>query len=121
MRLCKCFRGRIFIGVIDKGKVIGTDTSNVARSRLQDTINKVDPRLQVDIIDAKNLTGGIMENIDDAIVFLKRNLRVSYEIKTAQRKNILELPENALREAVTNAVCHRDNFEKGARVQALEE
>jgi ATP-dependent DNA helicase RecG len=71
---------------------------------------------KVDIIDAKNLDGGIMANIDDAIVFLKRNLRVRYEIKTAQRKNILELPEDALREAVTNAVCHRDYFEKGARV-----
>ena len=71
---------------------------------------------KVHIIDAKNLDGGIMENIDNAIVFLKRNLRVRYEIETLQRKNILELPEDALREAVTNAVCHRDNFEKGARV-----
>jgi len=250
--------GRIFIGVTDSGKVVGTDTSNVARSRLQDTINQIEPRLtvditvhdniivitvpegvnkpyscsrgfylrsgpnsqklerdsiieflqtegkviydsivsekyiitdnfneaeyqkylkksdisdvlpreavlknlscaeissggnlsytnagilffrdnsenvhfdfthvvcalykgtdKVDIIDAKNLNGGIMENIDNAIVFLKRNLRIRYEIKTVQRKNILELPENALREAVTNAVCHRDYFEKGARV-----
>ena len=71
---------------------------------------------KVDIIDAKHLDGGIMENIDDAVVFLKRNLRVRYEIETFQRKNILELPEAALKEAVTNAVCHRDNFEKGARV-----
>ena len=71
---------------------------------------------KVDIIDAKDLTGNIIENIDNAIVFLKRNLRVRYEIKTVQRKNILELPEDALREAVTNAVCHRDYFEKGVRV-----
>jgi len=71
---------------------------------------------KVDVIDAKHLTGGIMENIDDAIVFLKRNLRERYEIKTAQRINILELPEDALREGVTNAVCHRDYFEQGARV-----
>ena len=71
---------------------------------------------KVDIIDAKDLNGSIIENIDNAIVFLKRNLRVRYEIKTVQRKNILELPEDALREAVTNAVCHRDYFEKGARV-----
>jgi len=71
---------------------------------------------KVDILDAKNLSGGIIENIDNAIVFLKRNLRVRYEIKTVQRQNILELPEDALREAITNAVCHRDYFEKGARV-----
>ena len=59
-----------------------------------------------------------MENIDDAMVFLKRNLRVRYEIKTVQRRNILEIPEAALREAVINAICHRSNFEKGARVIA---
>jgi ATP-dependent DNA helicase RecG len=41
---------------------------------------------------------------------------VSYKIETLQRKNVLELPEDALREAVVNAVCHRDYFEKGARV-----
>jgi ATP-dependent DNA helicase RecG len=71
---------------------------------------------KVDIIDAKDLNGSIIENIDNAMVFLKRNLRVRYEIKTVQRKNILELPEDALREAVTNAVCHRNYFEKGARI-----
>ena len=41
---------------------------------------------------------------------------MSYKIETLQRENILELPEDALREAVVNAVCHRDYFEKGARV-----
>ena len=71
---------------------------------------------KVDIIDAKDLCSGIIENIDNAIVFLKRNLKVGYEIKTLQRKNVLELPEDALREAITNSVCHRDYFEKGARV-----
>ena len=47
---------------------------------------------------------------------MKRNLKVKYEIKEVQRKNILEIPEDALREAVINAVCHRDCFEKGTRV-----
>ena len=71
---------------------------------------------KVYIIDAKHLNGGTIENIDNSIVFLKRNLRLGYEINGLSRRNILELPEDALREAVTNAVCHRDNFEKGARV-----
>ena len=41
--------GRVFIGVDDSGKIVGTDTSNAARSRVQDTINKLEPRLTVDI------------------------------------------------------------------------
>ena len=68
------------------------------------------------ILDAKELNGDIVSNVDDAMVFLKKHLRVSYKIESLRRENILELPENALREAVVNAVCHRDYFEKGARV-----
>ena len=71
---------------------------------------------KVDILDVKEFNGGIVANVDDAMVFLKKHLRVSYRIKTLQREEILELPEDALREAVVNAVCHRDYFEKGARV-----
>ena len=68
------------------------------------------------IIDAKELNGDIVSNIDDAVTFLKRHLNVSFKIESVKRKNILELPEDALREAIVNAVCHRDYFEKGARV-----
>jgi ATP-dependent DNA helicase RecG len=41
--------GRIFIGVNDSGRVVGADTSNAARSRIQDTVSQVAPRLKVDI------------------------------------------------------------------------
>lgn len=68
------------------------------------------------LIDAKNLMGGILENIDETMAYLWRNLRVHHEIKWVQRRDVLELPEDALREAITNAVCHRDYTEKGARV-----
>jgi len=68
------------------------------------------------ILDAKELNGDIMSKVDDAIVFLKKHLRMSYQIVSVRRENVLELPEDALREAVVNAVCHRDYFEKGARV-----
>jgi ATP-dependent DNA helicase RecG len=68
------------------------------------------------ILDAKELNGDLVSNVDDAMVFLKKHLRISYRIESLRRENILELPEDALREAVVNAVCHRDYFEKGARV-----
>ena len=249
--------GRVFLGVHDSGRIVGTDTSNVARSRIQDTINKIEPRLKVTIevldrvivlsvpegtqkpyscpagfflrsgpnsqkldrdsiieffqgegrirydeiiredlpiierfnetaykryiktakisevlgqdtilknlncaglssgklsftnagalffrkndedvqfrhagivcalykgtdktyiLDAKELNDDIVSNVDDVMVFLKKHLRISYAIMSLQRTNVLELPEAALREAVVNAVCHRDYFEKGARV-----
>lgn len=68
------------------------------------------------ILDAKELNGNIVSNIEDVMVFLKKHLRMSYKIETLQRENVLELPEDALREAVVNAVCHRNYFEKGSRV-----
>jgi len=71
---------------------------------------------KANILDAKELNGDLVSNVDDAIVFLKKHLRISYKIESLRRENILELPEDALREAVVNAVCHRDYFEKGARV-----
>jgi ATP-dependent DNA helicase RecG len=68
------------------------------------------------IIDVKEFSGGMLENIDNAMTFLKRNLRLRYAIRDVQREEIYELPLDALREAVVNAVCHRDYFEIGARV-----
>ena len=57
--------GRIYIGVTDKGEAVGTDTSNMARSRLQDTINKLDPRLPVDIaIDGNIIIVTVPEGVN---------------------------------------------------------
>ncbi|MCL2655353.1 MAG: helix-turn-helix domain-containing protein [Coriobacteriia bacterium] len=70
---------------------------------------------KVTILDAKELNGDIVSNVDDAMIFLKRHLNLSYKIETLRRENILELPEDALREAVINAACHRLYSELGAR------
>ena len=71
---------------------------------------------KVNILDRKDLTGDLVTIIDEAVIFLKKHLNLRYEIKEIRRKEILELPEIALREAIVNAVCHRDYFEKGANV-----
>jgi len=39
--------GRVFIGVDDNGSVVGADTSNAARLRVQEAIDKIEPRLKV--------------------------------------------------------------------------
>lgn len=71
---------------------------------------------KVTILDRKEFLGDIITNIEDTITFLKKHLNLSYEITGLRRNDVLEIPEVALREAVVNAVCHRDYFEKGARV-----
>lgn len=70
------------------------------------------------ILDRKELTGNLLENVEDALIFLKKHLQLRWEItsQSTRRKEILELPEVALREAMVNAVCHRDYLEQGAQV-----
>jgi len=69
------------------------------------------------ILDRKELTGNLLENVEEALLFLKKHLQLRWEItsESTRRKEILELPEVALREAMVNAVCHRDYLEQGAR------
>src|SRR5690606_23063376 len=69
-----------------------------------------------DIIDRKTFDLDIITNIEETIAFLKRHLNLAYTIREARREEQLEIPEVVLREAVVNAVTHRDYFEKGADV-----
>lgn len=68
------------------------------------------------ILDRKDFDSDLISNIEDTIIFLQKHLNISYQITSLQRKNILEIPEEALREAVVNSVVHRDYFEKGANI-----
>lgn len=71
---------------------------------------------RVDILDKKDFKGNMIDNIENAITFVKRNTRLEYEIKTTRRKEIPQFPEVAIREAIINAVCHRDYFDKRVNV-----
>lgn len=73
---------------------------------------------KVHVLDRKDFDEDIISNIDNAILFLKRQINLRYEIgpDSLARKEIPEIPYDALREAVINAAEHRDYTEKGARV-----
>ncbi|MBN2857462.1 MAG: putative DNA binding domain-containing protein [Candidatus Delongbacteria bacterium] len=67
------------------------------------------------VLNRKDYTQDIITNIDNALHFVRQELRVKYEMTgTARRKEIYELPLDALREAVINAVVHRDYFLTGS-------
>ena len=72
---------------------------------------------KVRILDRKSFEFDLLRNIDETLLFIERHLNLAYEIKETRRKEILEIPEFVLREAIVNAVAHRDYFERGANVQ----
>ena len=54
--------------------------------------------------------------IDEAVAWILTKINVEYIIKHVRRQERPELPEEALREAVANAVAHRD-YRSTANVQ----
>lgn len=71
---------------------------------------------KVHILDRKDFDGGVVADIEDTLRFVERNTRTAYRIERLQRENISEYPMKALREAITNAVMHRDWFIEGSNV-----
>ena len=74
------------------------------------------PADKVRILDRKDFDGGVVADIEDAMRFIERNTRTAYRIEGLRRQNIPEYPMEAVREAITNAVMHRDWFFDGANV-----
>ena len=54
--------------------------------------------------------------IDDAVIWILSKINVEYVIKRVKREERPELPEGAIREAVVNALAHRD-YRVAANVQ----
>ena len=68
------------------------------------------------IIDLKNFTGDICSIYDDCIAYMQAKLNTALIPHARGRDERLELPEDALREAMVNAIAHRD-YRSNANVQ----
>ncbi len=70
-----------------------------------------------DVIDRDEIQGSPIVMIEDALKFVKRNTAVSYEIDgNAQHRELYTYPLPAVREAVINAVMHRDYYYDSSHV-----
>ena len=69
------------------------------------------------ILDRADMEGTLDQLIDTAVSFLRRNMRVAalFPEDETQRRDVPEYPLAAVREAITNAVVHRD-YGQGGRV-----
>ena len=69
------------------------------------------------ILDRKDFRDDPVTDYENAFIFLQQHLNLKYVIKGGgPRLEIPEVPYEALREALMNAVIHRDYFEEGVRV-----
>lgn len=59
-------------------------------------------------LDKREYTGPLYEQIDEALNFVLRNIRLGAKIEGLQRKEVYELPVEAIREMIVNAHCHRN-------------
>jgi len=68
------------------------------------------------ILDKKEYKTDLYSNYHNTIGYLLSHLNTEYIIKSGPREEKLELPEDALREAVLNAIAHRD-YRSTANIQ----
>ena len=61
------------------------------------------------VIDDRMIVGTVFEQIDEAMDFICKNINVEFVMTgKPERNQIWDYPLEALREALINAVCHRD-------------
>ncbi|UCE20145.1 MAG: putative DNA binding domain-containing protein [Gemmatimonadota bacterium] len=66
-------------------------------------------KTSIEFIDEQTLDGGLISQLERALAFIKRNTRQAIRISgKAERDVVPEYPEEAIREAIVNAICHRD-------------
>ncbi len=67
-------------------------------------------------LDAKDITGSLDVQIQEACKFVERNMRI-YAIKTPYRIETPQFSMNAVFEAIVNAVVHRDYSIYGSKIR----
>lgn len=68
---------------------------------------------RIHIFDRQDIQDDLLTQFNGALFFLKKHLNRRSEIKGVNREDIYEIPLEALREAVANAIIHRDYGMRG--------
>jgi ATP-dependent DNA helicase RecG len=68
---------------------------------------------RIHIFDRQDIQDDLLTQFNGAVFFLKKHLNRRSEIKGVNREDIYEIPIEALREAIANAIIHRDYGMRG--------
>ncbi len=67
-------------------------------------------KTETTIIDDKWVKGNLFQQFEETLKIIKQFMGVRYEIKGVERQDIWDYPIPAIREALLNALTHRDYF-----------
>jgi len=71
-------------------------------------------RPEMVIVDDREIAGSLFDQVENTIGYFREHLQTRFVMKgEPSREVIWEYPLPALREAITNAVCHRDYLDNG--------
>lgn len=68
---------------------------------------------RTEFIDRQEFSGSLIDQIEETFKFVLRSIRRGAKIEGLYRKDSYELPPEALREAIVNAIAHRDYRQHG--------
>ena len=69
---------------------------------------------EVEFLDLKVFEGDLIQQVEEAMGFVRRNTSMAAKVEgKLARTERWEYPPDAVREAITNAVCHRDYADSG--------
>jgi len=71
---------------------------------------------RLETIDSQEVNGPIYKMLDEVKSFFRRNTRIANKIVEFKRVDIPEYPYEAIREALINAIAHRDYDRTGAPI-----
>lgn len=72
--------------------------------------------MRMEFIDSKEIKGPFYKMLGEVEAFFKRNTRLASKVVEFKRVDIPEYPFEAIREAVINAIAHRDYTRHGAPI-----
>ena len=85
-------------------------------SQCQMTLVAFKGKDRVNIYDRKEIRNDLLTQFNEALTFLQKHLNLGSEIKGVNRKDVYEIPLEVLREAVANAIIHRDYSMRGTSI-----
>ncbi len=111
--------GRILLGVSDDGKIKGEKLTGQLKAEIFSLGRNCDPKVEVSVkqLDRKEVRGDLLTQFNETEFFLKRHMSLQGIIEGMKRRNVYEVPLEAWREAIANAIIHRDYRFGGTSIQ----